>query len=126
MRRSTRAGTPQVFPRVLPMPAGRGSPASTWMRFVLPSTRRAPASRPCGPPVETPMQLRLPMSVLQVASRFRPGLARFGATRPREMRVALTFDDGPHAEWTPVILDVLQRENVPATFFFQGEQVRAL
>jgi hypothetical protein len=35
--------------------------------------------------------------------------------------VALTFDDGPDAEWTPKILDVLEREHVPATFFVIGE-----
>lgn len=35
--------------------------------------------------------------------------------------IALTFDDGPDAEWTPKILDVLEREHVPATFFVIGE-----
>lgn len=35
--------------------------------------------------------------------------------------VALTFDDGPDARWTPEVLDVLKRENVPATFFIVGE-----
>ncbi len=37
---------------------------------------------------------------------------------------ALTFDDGPHAEGTPAVLDVLARERVRATFFLVGEQVR--
>ena len=36
-------------------------------------------------------------------------------------KVALTFDDGPSAEWTPQILDVLKREGVQATFFIQGK-----
>jgi cellulose synthase/poly-beta-1,6-N-acetylglucosamine synthase-like glycosyltransferase/peptidoglycan/xylan/chitin deacetylase (PgdA/CDA1 family)/spore germination protein YaaH len=35
--------------------------------------------------------------------------------------VALTFDDGPDATWTPRILDILKQENVPATFFIIGE-----
>ena len=35
--------------------------------------------------------------------------------------VALTFDDGPDPTWTPQILDILQREKVPATFFVVGE-----
>ena len=35
--------------------------------------------------------------------------------------VALTFDDGPDAEWTPRVLDILKREHVPATFFVIGE-----
>ncbi|WP_235521206.1 bifunctional polysaccharide deacetylase/glycosyltransferase family 2 protein [Cellulomonas sp. Leaf395] len=38
----------------------------------------------------------------------------------QERTVALTFDDGPDPRWTPQILDVLARENVPATFFVVG------
>jgi peptidoglycan-N-acetylglucosamine deacetylase len=37
---------------------------------------------------------------------------------------ALTFDDGPHAEGTPAVLEILARERVRATFFLVGEQVR--
>ncbi|HEX4437615.1 MAG TPA: polysaccharide deacetylase family protein [Solirubrobacteraceae bacterium] len=37
---------------------------------------------------------------------------------------ALTFDDGPHAEGTPTVLEILAREKVPATFFLVGEQIR--
>jgi peptidoglycan-N-acetylglucosamine deacetylase len=36
----------------------------------------------------------------------------------------LTFDDGPHREGTPAVLDVLARHGVHATFFLVGEQVR--
>jgi cellulose synthase/poly-beta-1,6-N-acetylglucosamine synthase-like glycosyltransferase/peptidoglycan/xylan/chitin deacetylase (PgdA/CDA1 family)/spore germination protein YaaH len=39
----------------------------------------------------------------------------------REQTVALTFDDGPDAEWTPKILDILKEKHVPATFFIVGE-----
>lgn len=42
---------------------------------------------------------------------------------PREERgnvVALTFDDGPHPEWTPQILDILASEGVKATFCVVG------
>jgi cellulose synthase/poly-beta-1,6-N-acetylglucosamine synthase-like glycosyltransferase/peptidoglycan/xylan/chitin deacetylase (PgdA/CDA1 family)/spore germination protein YaaH len=42
---------------------------------------------------------------------YRPGL------------VALTFDDGPDADWTPPILDVLKEKHVPATFFVIGDNV---
>jgi peptidoglycan/xylan/chitin deacetylase (PgdA/CDA1 family) len=38
--------------------------------------------------------------------------------------VALTFDDGPHPEGTPMMLDVLARHGATATFFVVGEQVR--
>jgi peptidoglycan/xylan/chitin deacetylase (PgdA/CDA1 family) len=37
---------------------------------------------------------------------------------------ALTFDDGPHRQGTPAVLEVLARERVYATFFLVGEQVR--
>jgi peptidoglycan/xylan/chitin deacetylase (PgdA/CDA1 family) len=37
--------------------------------------------------------------------------------------VALTFDDGPHPDGTPAVLDVLAAEEVCATFFLVGEQV---
>ena len=36
---------------------------------------------------------------------------------------ALTFDDGPHAQGTPAVLDVLARHGAVATFFLVGEQV---
>lgn len=40
---------------------------------------------------------------------------------PRE--VVLTFDDGPNADTTPAILDMLREACVPATFFVLGGQV---
>jgi peptidoglycan-N-acetylglucosamine deacetylase len=36
---------------------------------------------------------------------------------------ALTFDDGPHAQGTPAVLEVLADRGVRATFFLVGEQV---
>lgn len=38
-------------------------------------------------------------------------------------RVALTFDDGPDARYTPAVLDILRDENVPATFFVVGNLI---
>ena len=44
---------------------------------------------------------------------------------PRERRaVSLTFDDGPDAEWTPRVLDVLAHEDVRAAFFLIGQRAR--
>lgn len=37
--------------------------------------------------------------------------------------VALTFDDGPHPLYTEEKLAILQAEDVPATFFFIGENI---
>ncbi|PSK64879.1 Peptidoglycan-N-acetylglucosamine deacetylase [Micromonospora sp. MH33] len=38
--------------------------------------------------------------------------------------VALTFDDGPQPQWTPMVLDTLAEHRVPATFFLVGERAR--
>jgi peptidoglycan-N-acetylglucosamine deacetylase len=45
-------------------------------------------------------------------------------TVPGATGVVLTFDDGPHPEGTPAILEVLARAGARATFFVVGEQVR--
>jgi peptidoglycan-N-acetylglucosamine deacetylase len=37
--------------------------------------------------------------------------------------VALTFDDGPHPEGTPAVLELLEEAGARATFFLVGEQV---
>jgi peptidoglycan/xylan/chitin deacetylase (PgdA/CDA1 family) len=62
-----------------------------------------------------------------------PGTAGPGRERPALWNsvnttrkvVALTFDDGPHGKLTPQLLDLLQRENVRATFFVLGSLVAA-
>ena len=42
----------------------------------------------------------------------------------REVPVAaLTFDDGPHAVWTPILLDGLKERGVKATFFLMGQNI---
>ena len=40
-------------------------------------------------------------------------------------KIALTFDDGPQAAYTPQILDILKTHNVKATFFLIGKNVEA-
>ncbi|MEB3182655.1 MAG: polysaccharide deacetylase family protein [Nostocaceae cyanobacterium] len=39
---------------------------------------------------------------------------------PNAKYIALTFDDGPHPQYTPQLLSVLDRYNVPASFFWLG------
>ena len=62
-------------------------------------------------------------------SCFTPNAPLFGwvitgkGTRDRVM--ALTFDDGPSAEWTPGVLDALKTAGVTATFFILGRNARA-
>jgi len=40
-----------------------------------------------------------------------------------QKQIALTFDDGPYGTSTSQILDILEREHVPATFFLIGKNV---
>jgi peptidoglycan/xylan/chitin deacetylase (PgdA/CDA1 family) len=43
--------------------------------------------------------------------------------QPGSEGVAITFDDGPHPQGTPLVLEVLREAAAPATFFLAGEQV---
>ena len=66
------------------------------------------------------------LCVLTVAMATRPCLAAQGAFRSvknDDMKIALTFDDGPHPALTQRILDILARYNVKATFFMVGVNV---
>jgi peptidoglycan-N-acetylglucosamine deacetylase len=61
-----------------------------------------------------------------LAPVFPPAADALGIPRTLETGengVALTFDDGPHPEGTPAILEVLARAGHKATFFMIGEQV---
>lgn len=55
-------------------------------------------------------------------SFFGPFICRGGMD---ERRVALTFDDGPDARSTPILLDLLRDEKIEATFFCVGKCVAA-
>jgi peptidoglycan/xylan/chitin deacetylase (PgdA/CDA1 family) len=51
--------------------------------------------------------------------------ARLGIMRRQEgvEGVALSFDDGPHPQGTPIVLEILREAAASATFFLAGEQV---
>ena len=59
--------------------------------------------------------------VLPAAAR---GLGLPRTLGPGTDGVALTFDDGPHPEGTPAVLEALARAGARATFFVIGEQVQ--
>lgn len=40
-------------------------------------------------------------------------------------KIAITFDDGPHPKYTPILLDELKKRNVKATFFVTGQNAEA-
>lgn len=64
--------------------------------------------------IPTCLQWLMPLAVWRKRSRETNG----------EKVVYLTFDDGPIPEVTPEVLDILKREQVPATFFMVGENAQ--
>jgi peptidoglycan/xylan/chitin deacetylase (PgdA/CDA1 family) len=57
-----------------------------------------------------------------VGCRYRPRTTNVRKGPAGRRRIALTFDDGPSA-YTSRVLDVLESQNIPATFFIVGENV---
>jgi peptidoglycan/xylan/chitin deacetylase (PgdA/CDA1 family) len=65
-----------------------------------------------------------PMSNQLLQQRY-PNVLLLHGTKLKN-QVALTFDDGPDRRYTPMVLDVLNKYNVKATFFLVGARVAAL
>jgi peptidoglycan/xylan/chitin deacetylase (PgdA/CDA1 family) len=63
-----------------------------------------------------PASAQDPRGAFKVADTPRPPAG------PGDAVVALTFDDGPHPDFTPKVLEILRRYNVRATFFMLGSQ----
>lgn len=84
-----------------------------------------------GLPRSLPIRLGLVLGAWTVLSAlvaflFMPGFDLPGRAIRRVRggcRVALTFDDGPHPDTTPALLETLRRAGVRATFFLIGEAV---
>ncbi len=73
---------------------------------------------PQGPPIGLPADTDL--SAATVTPEDPIVYRRRGNDR---MEIALSFDDGPHPRYTPLILDILAEYGVRATFFMVGENV---
>jgi peptidoglycan/xylan/chitin deacetylase (PgdA/CDA1 family) len=68
-------------------------------------------------------------AVVHAGPALAPVVPAIGGSLPVLLRqegedgVALTFDDGPHPQGTPAVLEALREAGAPATFFLAGEQV---
>lgn len=68
-------------------------------------------------------------AVLHAGPALAPVVPGLGLALGIEMRreggegVVLTFDDGPHPQGTPAVLETLRERGATATFFLAGEQV---
>jgi peptidoglycan/xylan/chitin deacetylase (PgdA/CDA1 family) len=51
--------------------------------------------------------------------------ATYGQVRVDQPYIAMTFDDGPSAENTPRLLEMLKQRNIKATFFLIGQNAAA-
>lgn len=69
------------------------------------------------------------VAVLHAGPALAPVVPGVGGALGIELRqegvdgVALTFDDGPHPQGTPTVLEILREHRAVATFFLVGEQV---
>ncbi|HTA35130.1 MAG TPA: polysaccharide deacetylase family protein [Solirubrobacteraceae bacterium] len=73
------------------------------------------------------------VAAIAIGSYLLPGLAAALPALRRPLGIedatadgrdyALTFDDGPHAQGTPAVLELLADAGVTATFFLVGEQI---
>jgi peptidoglycan/xylan/chitin deacetylase (PgdA/CDA1 family) len=78
-----------------------------------PTIPATPTAAPSHPP--TPSRAPAPRATIgPLGSRRMTGVKA----------VALTFDDGPHPDWTPKVLDQLRKAKVTATFCVVGSKVR--
>ncbi len=72
----------------------------------------------------TPDQ-RPPASSVQAPDRLDAGRDdKIWRVHTARKEIALTFDDGPYPFYTPVLLHVLNRSHVPATFFIVGRSAQ--
>lgn len=70
----------------------------------------------------TPVGDSLP-SVPQPASPTASAKYSYNSCNVDGPYIAITFDDGPHAEYTPKLLDELKKRKIKATFFLVGQCV---
>ena len=81
----------------------------------------APQARPAAPVRHEP-SISVD-SAGPVAARPPRAPANYRSVKTGRPVVALTFDDGPHPELTPQLLDVLRQQGVRATFYVIGRNV---
>lgn len=74
--------------------------------------------------IETEIDVFVPETLGKSDTGKRAGTEKFPEVAAHESKkIALTFDDGPHPVYTQEMLDLLEKEQVPATFFLLGQNV---
>src|SRR5439155_12568189 len=107
--------------------------SSGHLRSAAPRPSRSTAFLP-PPRSSLRRQMRIEVALIGVAAAWcAPAAApvcgpvaaafRIPVRLPQRHGIAVTFDDGPHRQGTPAVLEALARADVQATFFLVGEQV---
>jgi peptidoglycan/xylan/chitin deacetylase (PgdA/CDA1 family) len=97
----------QSEPQVISVPADE----MTRQPSLGPATTAAPAATPAGD-----------SSMPQLAAA-APAKHSYNSCNVDGPYIAITFDDGPHKEYTPKLLDELKKRKIKATFFLVGQCV---
>jgi peptidoglycan/xylan/chitin deacetylase (PgdA/CDA1 family)/peptidoglycan hydrolase-like protein with peptidoglycan-binding domain len=124
---STNAAVLVVLPAGTAMPAKGVNPDNTWYQVDYAGTlgwvfaELATATCMDGVPILNVPVPAAPPPATDANQPAPPPPAGSG-----EAVIYLSYDDGPHATWTPQILDVLRANNAKATFFQIGQQVAPL
>lgn len=95
-------------PEVIQVRSGSNQPET-------PATVSAPA--PTSSSVATPSPTQEPA--------VKPQKISYNSITTNQPVVAMTFDDGPHPELTPRLLDLLKSKNIHATFYLIGQNAAA-
>lgn len=96
---------PTPTPTPVPQVAAPGAPVATAPG--APVRVAAAVATPTVKPIKTP----------------KPDEGKIRSWPSGKKWVALTYDDGPHREWTPKMIELLKSKNVKATFFLLGQEI---
>lgn len=111
-------------------PAATPVPSSEYAS-VIQDYQPTPAPTPVGAaPVAVTVTGQQPVNTMVAAAPVQPAM-KTPAPNEGKIRnwpsgkkwVALTYDDGPHPEWTPKMIELLRSKNVKATFFLLGSNI---
>ncbi len=110
-----------------PVPAaepqeGQQTPEVIQVRSTKQGDAASPAAAVSSSPAMATEQLAQPAAT---ASSEKPKKISWNSIVTRQPVVAMTFDDGPHPELTPKLLDLLKSKNIRATFYVIGQNVAA-
>lgn len=110
--------------------AGSAAEASAVPTVITTTPTEEPSAEATAEPTATPEPTPEPtpevatsLAQLQAKDGYMPPKSLNGIDPLNDKVVALTFDDGPHPENTPKLLDILKENDAVATFFMVGTNV---